>query len=115
MGRKPRTSNGRLGNSNRLRRLLHAQAGVTASEYAVLFGLLVVSVLVSINTLGMSITGSFTNIQGNLSALMNPSRKGPESNQGPTNARSGRHRGDDRQGLLGRAVFDHEKHADHDR
>jgi len=53
----------------KFRSFYRGAAGAAASEYAVLIAMLIVAVLVSVNILGASVTGSFTNIEGNLAAV----------------------------------------------
>jgi len=59
----------RIGLRERVRSFCRGASGATASEYAVILALMILVVMVSINVLGMSMTGSFTNVGGNLTVL----------------------------------------------
>ena len=52
---------------NRAKSFLKSEDGPTATEYAVMLALIIVVALTAIQTLGTSVTGVFTDVNGSIS------------------------------------------------
>lgn len=61
-----------MGTLTRLRGLwLHEEAGVTATEYAVMLALIVIATMLTLNAIGIGITGAITKIAAAVKHMSN--------------------------------------------